>query len=269
MSDMCGHSKANGAFVQVLGCGTASNATTVLPAGVFGNERLPFDRTVWIHLSNTSSETSYVFFVKLRTTKSSLVPSGRPLWCVGFTLTFSTLKGTVFDKETLEFVDDYGDPFGFDTLHFVETVDESKALNSRKGPMIIVSASGMCEFGRVVHHLRNTLESVNNTVAIVGFQAQHTLGRRLVERRPRVKIFGVKRDVRAKVEVLNGFYGTSLRQTDLRAYAAPQLLRRLYALDPDPQSLQGLALLMRLCKVVRDRFDVLVTADNEADLGRR
>ncbi len=74
---------------------------------------------------------------------------------------------------------------------------------------------------------------------------------------------------RPDLEGLNDFYGTSLRPSDFQAFAAPQLLRRLYALDPDPNSFQGFALLMRLCKVVHDRFDVLITADNETDLGRR
>jgi metallo-beta-lactamase family protein len=90
-------------------------------------------------------------------------------------------------------------------LGAAKTVQESIALNSASGPMVIISASGMCEAGRIVHHLRNNLESPNNTIVIVGFQAQHTLGRRLVERRERVKIFGVPRDLRARVEVLNGF----------------------------------------------------------------
>jgi metallo-beta-lactamase family protein len=63
----------------------------------------------------------------------------------------------------------------------------------------------MCEAGRVLHHLKATVESDKNAIVIVGFQAEHTLGRRIVERRPRVKIFGVERDLRAEVVVLNGF----------------------------------------------------------------
>lgn len=82
--------------------------------------------------------------------------------------------------------------------------DDSKAIDTEKGSAIIISASGMCEAGRVLHHLKATVESDRSSIAIVGFMAQHTLGRRLVERRPRVKIFGVERDLRAEVVTLNG-----------------------------------------------------------------
>lgn len=110
-----------------------------------------------------------------------------------------------YDSETVAFDDRYGDPFGFDMLTLVNSVDESKQLNSAPGPMIIISASGMCEGGRVVHHLRNSIEDDRNMIIIVGYQAQHTLGRRIVERRNRVKIFGVDRDLFAEVRVLNAF----------------------------------------------------------------
>jgi metallo-beta-lactamase family protein len=76
----------------------------------------------------------------------------------------------------------------------------------------------MCEFGRVVHHLVAAIENRKNTVLIVGYQAQHTLGRRLVEQRPRVRIFGVERERRAEVAVLNGF-SAHADQGDLLAYA--------------------------------------------------
>ncbi len=110
-----------------------------------------------------------------------------------------------YDDGAISFLQEHGDPFGFDTLTYTSSVQESIALNTAKGPMVIISASGMCEAGRIVHHLRNNIESPDNSIVIVGFQAQHTLGRRLVERRDRVKIFGVPRDLRARVEVLNGF----------------------------------------------------------------
>jgi metallo-beta-lactamase family protein len=110
-----------------------------------------------------------------------------------------------YDAHTLAFDDAHGDPFGFDMLTLVQSVDESKRLNTMPGPMIIISASGMCEGGRIVHHLRNAIEDDKNTIVIVGYQAQHTLGRRIVERRNRVKIFGVERDLYAEVRVLNAF----------------------------------------------------------------
>jgi metallo-beta-lactamase family protein len=96
-------------------------------------------------------------------------------------------------------------PFQFDGLKYVSDVEASKAIDVEERPSIIIAASGMCEAGRVLHHLRTTVSDSRNTVAIVGFQAQHTLGRRLVERRPEVRIFGVMRPRRAEVVVLDGF----------------------------------------------------------------
>ncbi len=110
-----------------------------------------------------------------------------------------------YDEETEDFDDQNGDPFGFAMLQSTPSVEESKALNRVDEPCIIISASGMCEFGRIVHHLRNNIEDPNNTVVIVGYQAPHTLGRRLVERRSEVKIFGMSRPLRCEVKVLNAF----------------------------------------------------------------
>ncbi|MBN2340977.1 MAG: MBL fold metallo-hydrolase [Deltaproteobacteria bacterium] len=110
-----------------------------------------------------------------------------------------------YDAEAIAFDLAHGDPFGFDMLKVVESARESMALNEMSGPAIIISASGMCEGGRIVHHLRNNIENHSNAVVIVGYQAQHTLGRRIVERRRQVPVFGVKRDLNARVYVLNAF----------------------------------------------------------------
>jgi metallo-beta-lactamase family protein len=110
-----------------------------------------------------------------------------------------------FDSQTRAMLLGGDSPFDFEGLHYVSSVEDSKAIDRNPESSIIISASGMCEFGRVVHHLVATIEDPKNTVTIVGYQAQHTLGRRLVERRSRVRIFGVERDRRAEVAVLNGF----------------------------------------------------------------
>ncbi|MCC6748590.1 MAG: MBL fold metallo-hydrolase [Deltaproteobacteria bacterium] len=110
-----------------------------------------------------------------------------------------------FDPETTDFLENHGDPFGFHLLTLVESTDDSRKLNDLHHPAVILSASGMCESGRILHHLRNNIEDPKNTILIVGFQAQHTLGRRLVERRPEVRIFGVMRELKAEVRVLNAF----------------------------------------------------------------
>ncbi|MBU1355458.1 MAG: MBL fold metallo-hydrolase [Candidatus Edwardsbacteria bacterium] len=110
-----------------------------------------------------------------------------------------------FDKEIRDRIDNHSDPFGFGRLTYVMTSEDSKKLNSSNAPCIIISASGMCEGGRVLHHLRNSLGDSRNMVLIVGFQAQGTLGKRLVDKSPSVKIFGEEQDIRAEIKVLNGF----------------------------------------------------------------
>jgi len=97
----------------------------------------------------------------------------------------------------------FGRSMGFERIQYIRDVEESKALNDRKKPCVIISASGMCEVGRILHHLKINIENERNTVMIVGFMAEHTLGKRLVEHEPRVKIFGEKYNVNAEVVVFN------------------------------------------------------------------
>jgi len=97
------------------------------------------------------------------------------------------------------------DLFHFDLVHYTREASESKALNTQHGPMMIIAASGMAESGRILHHLLHGASDPRNTILIVGFQAEHTLGRRIVEKRPMLKIFGEEVPLRARVEVLNGY----------------------------------------------------------------
>jgi metallo-beta-lactamase family protein len=111
-----------------------------------------------------------------------------------------------FDSITREeFIENGSNPFGFGKLQYTRSVDESKALNDKKGPMIIIAASGMCEHGRILHHLKNNLENPNNVVLIVGYQAENTLGRKLVDGAKEVNIFGDTYAVRASVLVMDAF----------------------------------------------------------------
>ena len=109
-----------------------------------------------------------------------------------------------FDSETRALI--LQDPFalGFDDVKYTPSVDESKALNDVVGSCMIIAASGMCEGGRILHHLVHGIGDTKNTVMIVGFQAPFTLGRRIVEHVPVVRIYGEEYTVRAKVETLNG-----------------------------------------------------------------
>ncbi len=113
-----------------------------------------------------------------------------------------------FDAETREFVAEARHPaLDFKMLTYVRSVEESKALNKRKEPMIIISASGMAETGRILHHLRNNIEDPRNTVCIVSWQAPYTLGRRLADREKQIKIFGEPYTVKAEVATIGGLSG--------------------------------------------------------------
>lgn len=114
-----------------------------------------------------------------------------------------------YDAETRTFIRDGAgadrDPFGFRGLNYTRSVEESKELNFLREPAIIISASGMAETGRVLHHLKNNIEDERNTVLLPGFQAEHTLGRRIEEKQETVKIFGEVYNLRARVERITGF----------------------------------------------------------------
>jgi metallo-beta-lactamase family protein len=107
--------------------------------------------------------------------------------------------------------------FQFDLVHYTRDVAESKALNAVSTPMVVIAASGMAESGRIVHHLAHGAPDPRNTILVVGFMAEHTLGRRIVERRPTLKIFGEEVPLRARVEILNG-YSAHADRTELAAW---------------------------------------------------
>ncbi len=110
-----------------------------------------------------------------------------------------------FDNETAEFLVKNEDPFGFNKLTYIKDVEDSKRLNDIPGPLVIISSSGMCESGRIQHHLKNNIEDPNNIVLIVGYSAPYTLGRRIVEKNETVKIFGEEYKLNAEVIVMNSF----------------------------------------------------------------
>lgn len=141
-----------------------------------------------------------------------------------------------FDAETLRYLHQDADPFGFGRLTYVRSVDQSKALNERKGPAVIVAASGMCEGGRILHHLANNIEDPENTVLVVGFMAEHTLGRRIVERQPEIRIFGDEFRLNAEVVVLNSF-SAHAGQDELVGFIGgmdAKKLRRIFLVHGEP-----------------------------------
>ncbi|MGD1995271.1 MAG: MBL fold metallo-hydrolase [Anaerolineae bacterium] len=149
-----------------------------------------------------------------------------------------------YDQELRDFIaqDRHPDPFGFDRLRYIRNTEDSKALNDLKGPAVIISASGMCEAGRILHHLKHTIWSPRNAVLIVSWQAPHTLGRRLVERREKVRIFGEEHPLRARVEVINGYSAHADRDALLN-WTRPILprLRQIFVVHGDPEPASALA----------------------------
>ncbi|MBN2104860.1 MBL fold metallo-hydrolase [bacterium] len=123
-----------------------------------------------------------------------------------------------FDKETRDlFLSNHEDPFGFYRLKYIRHVEDSKKLNTVNEPCMIISASGMCEAGRILHHLKNNAPDSKNTILTIGFMAENTLGRKIVDRQPKIKIFGDEVPLRAHVEVMNGF-SAHADQNELMSY---------------------------------------------------
>lgn len=107
--------------------------------------------------------------------------------------------------------------FDFPMLRYTQSVEESKALAQQHGPMVIIAASGMAESGRILHHLLNGAGDPRNTILVVGFMAEHTLGRRIVERQQVIRVFGEEVPLQARVEIING-YSAHADRTELTAW---------------------------------------------------
>jgi metallo-beta-lactamase family protein len=154
----------------------------------------------------------------------------------------------IFDR-TEDFVQRVQKLFRFQQAHYTRTAEESKALNSASGPMVIIAPSGMAEAGRIVHHLKIGAPDPRNTILIVGFQAEHTLGRRIVERQPTLRIHGDDIPLRAQVEVLNG-YSAHADRAGLIAWldavrATSPALRDVFLVHGEPGPQDALATQLR------------------------
>jgi metallo-beta-lactamase family protein len=140
------------------------------------------------------------------------------------------------DAETQTLLESHPELFGDRLVHYVDKVNESVMLNHHPGPCVIISSSGMCEAGRVLHHIKHNAGNPANTLLIVGFQAPDTLGRRIVERRPEIRVLGRMVPLRAEVVVLNGLsshadHGDLMRM--LGPLAEPGRKVRLVHGEPD------------------------------------
>jgi metallo-beta-lactamase family protein len=151
-----------------------------------------------------------------------------------------------FDDETAKVLYDDPDLFGEQMVRYTRTVEESKRLNGMAGPCVIIAASGMCESGRILHHLKHNLGDERNTVMIVGFQAPETLGRRLVEKRPEVRIHDGLYKVKAEIVLMNGFSGHAGRD-ELLAMLLPlkDEARKVRLVHGDADQAEALAQALR------------------------
>lgn len=148
-----------------------------------------------------------------------------------------------FDEEAHAFMshDKHWSALNFPSLHYTRSVAESKAINDYKGPAIIISASGMAETGRILHHLRNNITDKRNTILIVSWQAPYTLGRRLADKEKRVKIFGETYTRRAEVVTIGGFSAHAGRNMLLEYAAASRgTLKQTFLVHGEPDSAAAL-----------------------------
>ena len=155
------------------------------------------------------------------------------------------LHPEAFDK-TEQLIRMTDDLFHFKLVTYVRKVEESKRLNERRGPAVIIAASGMAESGRILHHLRNGLDDHRNLVLMVGFQASHTLGERLRSGASEVKIFGEEVKVRAQVALISG-YSAHADRPELLAWTnglGPKP-RRAFVVHGEQDRLEGMASLLR------------------------
>ena len=125
-----------------------------------------------------------------------------------------------FNEDTRKFLENGEDAFGFSRLQYVREAADSKKLNTLEGPFIVISPSGMCEVGRVLHHLRHNIGDPRSTVLITGYQAENTLGRKLIEGMKEVKIFGEPVEVKAEISSLQALSGHADRD-ELLAWMKP------------------------------------------------
>ena len=166
-----------------------------------------------------------------------------------------------YDRETREaFLEHHKNPFGFNQVRYITNVEESKKLNGLSESAIIISSSGMCEAGRILHHLANNIENPKNTIMIVGFMAEHTLGRRIKEEQPEVKIFGDYYKLKAEVVTMNAFsahadYSEIIEYIEQLNY---KRLKRIFLVHGEPDAQSHLKQLLN-----QKNYDVSVVKSGE------
>jgi len=145
------------------------------------------------------------------------------------------------NRRTSEAINHGESPFEFLNLRFVRDQKESKGLNTDKRPMVIIAGSGMCESGRILHHLKNNIEDSRNTVLIVGYMAKDTLGKRIVDKTRIVRIFGVECELNAEVVVMNSLSGHADQFELVEFVTACLPLKHIFLVHGDEDQAQALS----------------------------
>jgi metallo-beta-lactamase family protein len=161
----------------------------------------------------------------------------------------------LYDEEASAFLANHGDPFGFQLLTYVRDVNQSKALNDLRGPFMVISASGMCEGGRILHHLKNNVGDPLNTILLTGYQAEYTLGRKIQEQREEVPIFGDLMPLRAEVQELDALSGHADRE-EMLAWMKPIAggLKKVFLVHGEPEQQTAFV------AAIRERYGLEVLA---------
>ena len=144
------------------------------------------------------------------------------------------------NAQTKREMDNGDSPFEFLNLRFIRDQKESKSLNDDKRQMVIIAGSGMCESGRILHHLKNNIEDSRNTVLVVGYMAKDTLGRRIVERERFVRIFGVEHQLNAEVVTANAFSAHADKDELMELISECLPLKRIFVVHGEEEQSQAL-----------------------------
>lgn len=151
-----------------------------------------------------------------------------------------------YDEEAASYLRAGINPLQFPGLEFVESVEMSKIINTQPGPMVVISASGMCEGGRILHHLKHGVGDPRNIILIVGFQAEHTLGRRLVEHKSPVRILGDEFEVNARIHTINALSAHADRDALLAWFdTVKPSVSRVFAVHGDEERCLAMGELLR------------------------
>lgn len=192
--------KAN-LFLDIVSETLEKGGTVVIPSFAVGRTQ-----EILYEINNLKDvQTNDEFKKKYQTLRNVPVYVDSPL-AISATEIFRE-NADLFDEETKAVIQSGDNPLEFPGLKFTKTADESKELNEKQESAIIISASGMCEVGRIKHHLKHHLWEPNSTILFVGYQAPGTLGRKLVEGEKKVKIFGEEIAVNARIEYIEGYSG--------------------------------------------------------------